>query len=130
MRKVFERIWRKWQIGVICGTQNHLLIRGKNLCVHGKDAKRLLTYSPNTPKDITVCLSRLIIIQLLNFLKILSIYIIWDGLSQKTISRYCPFKWIELLWSCVDYQNRAVSNQLTGRWKGGGALGGVGVEMC
>ncbi len=23
---------------------------------------------------------------------ILSIYTIWDGLSQKTISRYCPFK--------------------------------------
>jgi hypothetical protein len=28
----------------------------------------------------------------LNFLKILSNYIIWDRLSQKTISRYCPFK--------------------------------------
>ncbi len=26
------------------------------------------------------------------FLKILSIYTIWVGLSQKTISRYCPFK--------------------------------------
>ncbi len=24
--------------------------------------------------------------------QILSIYTIWDGLSQKTISRYCPFK--------------------------------------
>ncbi len=35
-RKVFKRIRR---------------IRGKNLCVHGEDAKRLL-YSPNTPKDI------------------------------------------------------------------------------
>jgi hypothetical protein len=32
MRKVFKRIQR---------------IRGKNLCVHGEDAKRLLTYSPN-----------------------------------------------------------------------------------
>jgi hypothetical protein len=28
----------------------------------------------------------------LNFLKNLSVYIIWDGLSHKTISRYCPFK--------------------------------------
>jgi hypothetical protein len=28
----------------------------------------------------------------LNFLKILSNYTIWDRLSQKTISRYCPFK--------------------------------------
>jgi hypothetical protein len=46
-RKVFKRIRR---------------IRGKNLCVHGEDAKRLLAYSPNTPKDINVCLSRLIII--------------------------------------------------------------------
>ncbi len=42
-RKVFKRIRR---------------IRGKYLCVHGEDAKRLLTYSPNTPKDIKVCLSR------------------------------------------------------------------------
>ncbi len=46
-RKVFKRIGR---------------IRGKNLCVHEEDAKRLLTYSPNTPKDIKVYLSRLIII--------------------------------------------------------------------
>jgi hypothetical protein len=27
-----------------------------------------------------------------NFFWILSIYTIWDGLSLKTISRYCPFK--------------------------------------
>ncbi len=26
------------------------------------------------------------------FFWILSIYTIWDGLSLKTISRYCPFK--------------------------------------
>ncbi len=31
MRKVFMRKWRKWQVGVICGTQNHLRIRGKHL---------------------------------------------------------------------------------------------------
>jgi hypothetical protein len=30
----------------------------------------------------------------LNLFKILSNYIIWDRLSQKTISRYCPFKGI------------------------------------
>ncbi len=53
-RKVFKRIQR---------------IRGKNLCVHGEDKKRLLTYSPNTPKDIKVCLSQLIIIQILNFFR-------------------------------------------------------------
>ncbi len=28
----------------------------------------------------------------INLFKILSNYIIWDRLSQKTISRYCPFK--------------------------------------
>jgi hypothetical protein len=43
MRRVFKRIPR---------------IRGKNLCVHGEDTKRILTYSPNTPKDIKVCLSQ------------------------------------------------------------------------
>ncbi len=37
-------------------------IHGKNLCVHGEDAKRLWVYSPNTPKDIKVCISQLIII--------------------------------------------------------------------
>jgi hypothetical protein len=42
MQKVFKRILR---------------IHGKNLCVHGEDTKRILTYSPNTSKDIKVCLS-------------------------------------------------------------------------
>ena len=51
--KVFKRIRR---------------MRRKNLCVHGEDAKRILAYSPNTPKDINVCISRLIIIQILKFL--------------------------------------------------------------
>jgi hypothetical protein len=37
VRKVFKRIWR---------------IRGKNLCVHGEDTKRLLAYSPYTPRDL------------------------------------------------------------------------------
>jgi hypothetical protein len=50
MRKVFKCIRR---------------MRGKNLCVHGEDAKRILAYSPNTPKDIKLCKSRLIIIQML-----------------------------------------------------------------
>ena len=71
-------------------------MRGKNLCVHGEDAKRILAYSPNTPKDIKVCISRLIIIQILKIFWILSIQTIWDGLSQKTISRYCPFKGYQL----------------------------------
>jgi hypothetical protein len=38
-RKVFKRIRR---------------MRGMDLCVHGEDAKRLLAYSPNTPRDIKV----------------------------------------------------------------------------
>ncbi len=40
-RKVFKHIRR---------------MRGKNLCVDGEDAKRLSAYSPNTPKDIKVCI--------------------------------------------------------------------------
>ncbi len=40
-------------------------MRGKNLCVHGEDAKRILAYSSNM--SIKVCISRLIIIQILNF---------------------------------------------------------------
>jgi hypothetical protein len=72
IRKVFKRIRR---------------IRGKNLCVHGEDTKRLLAYSPNTPKDIKVCLSQFSINNNMNvkFFCNLSIYIIWDRLSQKTI---------------------------------------------
>jgi hypothetical protein len=38
-RKVFIRIRR---------------MRGKDLCVNGEDAKRLLAYSPNTPRDVKV----------------------------------------------------------------------------
>ncbi len=51
-RKVFKRIRR---------------MRGKNLCVYGEDAKRLLAYSPNTPKDIKVCIYWLIIIRIKKF---------------------------------------------------------------
>jgi len=32
----------------------------------------------------------------LNIIKILSNYIIWNRLSQKTISRYCPFNVLDL----------------------------------
>jgi len=39
-RKVFIHIWR---------------MRGKALCVHGDDAKKLLTSSPNTPRDTKMC---------------------------------------------------------------------------
>jgi hypothetical protein len=67
-------------------------MRGKNLCVHGEDAKRILAYSPNTPKDIKVCIYRLIIIQMLKILD--SFYLNYMGWikPKKTISRYWPFK--------------------------------------
>jgi hypothetical protein len=52
MRKVFKHIRR---------------MRGKNLCIRGEDAKILLAYSPNTPKDIKVCIYSLIIIRILKF---------------------------------------------------------------
>jgi hypothetical protein len=29
-------------------------MRGKDLCVNGEDAKRLLANSPNTPRDVKV----------------------------------------------------------------------------
>ncbi len=41
---------------------------------------------------LKVCISQLIIKTNLKFFLILSIYTIWDGWSQKTISRYSPFK--------------------------------------
>jgi hypothetical protein len=37
-------------------------MRGKDLCVNGEDAKRLLVYSPNTPRDVKVRISPKIII--------------------------------------------------------------------
>jgi hypothetical protein len=74
-RKVFKRIWR---------------IRGKNLCVHGEDAKRLGVFSLCAKRYKSVYISVNNNTNL-NLFKILSNYIIWDRLSQKTISRYCPF---------------------------------------
>ncbi len=44
-----------------------------------------------------VCISGFIIMRILNFLdSFYSIYTSWDGLSQKTISRYCPFKRLQI----------------------------------
>ncbi len=42
-------------------------IRVKNLCLQGDDKKRLLANYPNTPRDIKVCISQLIIIRILKF---------------------------------------------------------------
>ncbi len=49
VRKVFKRIRR---------------MHRKNLSVHGEDTKRILAYSPYMPRDIKVCISPLIIIQI------------------------------------------------------------------
>jgi len=68
---------------VVCSTQNRLRKRGKNLCVHGKDDKKHKTpyISVNNNKKI------------LNFFDYFYLHCsIWDGLSLKIISHYCPFK--------------------------------------
>ncbi len=66
---------------VVCGTQSRLRIRGKNLCAHGDNAKRYKT------GDILVVNG-----PTWKIFQILTFYTKWVGLSQKTISRYCPFK--------------------------------------
>jgi hypothetical protein len=84
-RKVFKRFWR---------------VRGKNLCVHGEDAKRLLAYSPNTPKEIKVCISRLIIMRIKNILDSFQIhYMGW--FKPKNHLTLLPFKgiWNIYLWA-------------------------------
>ncbi len=51
---------------VVCGTQKFKrthIIRRKNLCIHGEDEKRLLAYSPNTPRETKLSISRLIMVQ-------------------------------------------------------------------
>jgi hypothetical protein len=49
-------------------------------------------YLENSPGDIKMCISQsIIIIKKFKKIYILSIFTLWDGLSLKTISRYCPF---------------------------------------
>jgi len=81
MRRVFKRIWRIGDIRVVCGTHYGFRIRGKNLCIHGEDAKKHKTenMSVNNGPKWNFCISLL-------FLQ--------DGLDifkAKAISRYCPF---------------------------------------
>jgi hypothetical protein len=66
---------------VVCGTQNLLRIRGKNLCEHKGDAKRHKTVYISVNNNTNF-----------KFFKILSFFTIWDGLGLKTISRHSPFK--------------------------------------
>jgi hypothetical protein len=46
-----ESIKRSWRI---CG---------KNLCIYGEDAKRLLACSPSTPKDRILSIFRIVMVQ-------------------------------------------------------------------
>jgi hypothetical protein len=67
MRKEFMRTWRKRKetLGA--------------LSLYAKRYKSVYIFVNNNNTN-------------LNLFKILSNYIIWDRLSQKTISHYCPFK--------------------------------------
>ncbi len=71
---------------VVCGTQSRLRIHGKNLCVHGENANRYKT------GDILVING-----PTWKIFYIITFYTKWVRLSQKTISRYCPFKAISQL---------------------------------
>jgi hypothetical protein len=43
MRGMYLSVYGEYgEYRVVCGTQNRLPIRGKNLCVHGEEAKRLV----------------------------------------------------------------------------------------
>ncbi len=77
--------------------------RKKTLGVFSKYAKRCksvnISENTNTNKKI---------------FQILTNYTIWDGLSQKTISRYCPFKQLEktILFLCI-YETVSTKHQIT-----------------
>ncbi len=66
------------EIRVVCGTQNRIRILGKNLCVHGEDAKSHTTVNISYYNNINF-----------NFF---FFYTVWEGIGLKTISHYCPFK--------------------------------------
>jgi hypothetical protein len=51
MQKVFKWRWRIWQIRVICGTQNCLLMRGKYLNIFGEYTKRIYAYIEMTQRS-------------------------------------------------------------------------------
>ncbi len=51
MQKVFKRIWRIWQFGVICGTQSRLRMRGKYLNAFGEGAERIYAHMEKTQRD-------------------------------------------------------------------------------
>jgi hypothetical protein len=51
MRKVFKRIWKIWQFGVICSTQNCLRMRQKYLNAFGEYAERIYALMEKTQRD-------------------------------------------------------------------------------
>ncbi len=73
-RKVSKRIWR---------------LRRKFLSVYGEYGNLGLFA---VHKIVSECAESINNNTNLNLFKILFNYIIWNRLSQKTISRYCPFK--------------------------------------
>ncbi len=95
--KYFKRIWkiRRMQGCLRCRKSSPNM--RKVLPVFREYADRIYAYlekslcacSLTTPRGIKLFKSQLIIIRILKFCLILSIYTKWDGLSQKTISRYC-----------------------------------------
>jgi hypothetical protein len=48
-------------------------MRGKDLFVNGEDAKSILAYSPNTPRDVKVRISPKVIIRSKKFFRFLLI---------------------------------------------------------
>jgi hypothetical protein len=77
LRKCLSENREYGKFSVVCGTQNHLNKRGKNLCVHGEDAKRHKTVYP-----------QILIIQILIFFIFFLSTLHGMDLSLKTISRY------------------------------------------
>ncbi len=80
--------------------KNRLRIRGMYSENRHKESMRTRRRSKetlgvfSTPRDIKVFISQLLIIILIFYFldSFYSIYSLWDGFNQKTISRYCSFK--------------------------------------
>jgi hypothetical protein len=72
-------------------TMRTLLRRGMRLSAVGECAWTLLAHSTTALSELKPRISQKIILWILKFFQIPSVYTIWDGLSLKTISRYCPF---------------------------------------
>jgi hypothetical protein len=50
-QKVFKRIWRIWQFGVIFGTQNRLRMRGKYINAFGECVEIIYANMEKTQRD-------------------------------------------------------------------------------